>query len=128
VRQTLNRVAFWLVLAPLFLISALIVPVGMEAWTSPGRFAIGVAWVAFTLMSALVIYDPRRFWLGMRVFAALMFAGLGALFLDQYLFSASPSTPALWHFLHFGLPSLAYAIWGPRGTKGDADASAAAKR
>jgi len=127
VRETLNRVLFWLFIAPLFLICAAVVPLAVEAWTSPGRFAIAVVWVAFSLMAALVIYDPRRFWVGMRVFAALLFVGLAANLVREFFFGGSSPAMALLNFLHVGLPGLAYAIWGPRDKRRDADASGEAK-
>jgi hypothetical protein len=127
VRQALNRAVFWLFLAPLFLVCAAVVPLAIEAWTTPGRIAIAVAWIAFSLLAALVIYDPRRFWLGLRVFAAVMFAGLAGKLAHELFFGESLSASTLWHFLDLGLPALGYTIWGPRGRNGGANASEAAK-
>jgi len=110
-RKTLNRVLFWVLVVPLVLIGAAVVPLAVEPRT-PGAIAAAAAWVIFWLLMLLVVYDQRRFWLATRVFTALMFIGFSSVLVREVFFGGSSLTTAIWHFISLGLPCLWFTLWG----------------
>ena len=133
-RSALNRVLFWIVVAPLMGFGAVIVPLAIPEW-NPVRIAFASIWVLFLLLAAFTVYDFRRFWWATRLVAALLAFSYAGYLVHEFFFSDDPfvlfqsrgeASPrnALIGFVAVGLPCLWYALFGHtawwRGRDGNA--------
>ena len=126
----MNRWYFW-VLAPVFILTAIIIPLVAEPPSIGGRILVWIM-VAALLLGTLGLANPIRFcWALRSVAAAIVLAGLAYVgtelvwWLNGKPFNAfghSLLNAVLFLFV-FGLPALRYLLTGRSGT--DADVIAA---